>query len=352
MVNYNIFGNCDLLKEDETTYKNYLQMDKIMKKLFSIKNPRPIIDFLNSIYGDDISYNAEIKHSDKEIINKQYNTTKLISFYADMYITVIDNSKVYEYAIEFQTMFEKEIAIRIFRYSFERAVKIADYSKAKEIIKLKMPEPYIVILEEEPGLGDKIILEIEFGKKEKFSYDVKVLKYWNYDLERLYKENMYLLYPLQIFKLRKKMNKIYNYQKSEILKKQEMFILYDELKILIEKTLNAIDKAYEDDKIEITDYNEMNIVLENLNSYFLNMYGKYGDFEGEMNDMVKTFYDPRVEERGKIKGRLEGKLEEKKLVARNMLLEGESNEKIKRYTELSDEEIASVRKLIEINGKN
>ena len=60
-----------------------------MKKLFSIKNSRPIIDFLNSIYGDEISYKAEIKHSDKEIINKQYNTTKLISFYADMYITVI-----------------------------------------------------------------------------------------------------------------------------------------------------------------------------------------------------------------------------------------------------------------------
>ena len=60
-----------------------------------------------------------------------------------MYITITDSNEVYEYALEFQTVFDKEIAVRIFRYSFERAVKLADYSNAKEFIKLKMPEPLI-----------------------------------------------------------------------------------------------------------------------------------------------------------------------------------------------------------------
>lgn len=34
----------------------------------------------------------------------------------------------------------------------------------------------------------------------------------------------------------------------------------------LEKTLCAIDKKYEDDKIELTDYYEMNVIVENLNS--------------------------------------------------------------------------------------
>ena len=127
----------NLIKEDNESYKSYLQMDKVMKKLFSMKNPKPIIDFLNAIYGDQISYDAKITYSDKEIINTVEKSSKLISFYADMYVTVVEGNNVYEYAIEFQTVFDNEIAVRIFRYSFERAVKLADYSRSKQCIKLR-----------------------------------------------------------------------------------------------------------------------------------------------------------------------------------------------------------------------
>ena len=40
--------------------KEYLQMDEIMKKLFTLSNKIPIIDFLNAIYGDDLSYDAKL----------------------------------------------------------------------------------------------------------------------------------------------------------------------------------------------------------------------------------------------------------------------------------------------------
>jgi hypothetical protein len=226
-------------------------MDAIMKKLFSIRNPIPIIDFLNSIYKDNISYDAKISYSDKEIINKRDNSSKLISFYADMYITITDDNDAYEYALEFQTIFDKEIAIRVFRYSFERAVKLADYSMAKESIKLKMPEPYIILIEETEGVNDTIKLEMDFGKGVTLSYDIKVFKYWNYDLKKLYEENMYLLYPLQIFKLRKRMSEVSSGNRAEKIKESEMFKLYEEMMVILKNTLIAIDKAYENGKIEI-----------------------------------------------------------------------------------------------------
>ncbi|MFA9399348.1 MAG: hypothetical protein ACERKV_13925, partial [Clostridiaceae bacterium] len=98
-----------------------------------------------------------------------------------MYITIINKNDVYEYALEFQTIFDREIAVRIFRYSFERAVKLADYSKSKQSIKLKMPKPYIILLEETEEVNDTIKLEIEFSKDISFDYEIKILKYWTYD---------------------------------------------------------------------------------------------------------------------------------------------------------------------------
>ena len=47
----------------------------------------------------------------------------------------------------------------------------------------------------------------------------------------------------------------------------------------------------------------MNIIIDNLNCYFGDMYGKYGDIEEEVRFMVKSFYDPKVEEKGINKGR-------------------------------------------------
>ena len=282
MISYNFCTNLEVIKEDNEEFKTHLQMDEVMKKLFTIKNPRPIIDLLNAIYGDNISYDAKLSYHDKEIINKAEESSKLIRFYADMYITVVDGNNIYEYALEFQTVFDKEIAIRVFRYSFERAVKLADYSQSKECIKLKMPEPYIILIEEEDGVKDRIKLEIEFSKNVGFTYDIKVLRYWTYGLEQLYKENMYLLYPLQIFNLRKKMKQISNSNRTKEFKESQMLQLYEELKVLLEKTLKAIDKAYDDGKIDIDDYDTMNTVIENLNSYFLNMYGKYRNFDEEV----------------------------------------------------------------------
>ena len=118
---------------------------------------------------------------------------------------------------------------------------------------------------------------------------------------------MYLLYPLQLFKLRKGMERISISRKSEEQKQKEMVIIHDELKNTINKTLQAIDKAYYDGKINIEDYNEMNIIIENLNSYFADMYGKYGDIDEEVREMVKSFYDPKIEEKGRQEGRKEGR---------------------------------------------
>ncbi|AKN29968.1 hypothetical protein Ccar_03615 [Clostridium carboxidivorans P7] len=87
----------------------------------------------------------------------------------------------------------------------------------------------------------------------------------------------------------------------------------------------------------------MTSAIENINSYFLSMYGKYTNFDEEVKDMVKSFYDPKVEERGVQKGKMEEKIE----TAAEMIKEGEPIEKIKKYTKLDENKILELIKKIE-----
>ncbi|MBI6874912.1 hypothetical protein I6U51_19770 [Clostridium aciditolerans] len=129
-----------------------------------------------------------------------------------------------------------------------------------------------------------------------------------------------------------------------------MIDVYNELKIVIEDTLKAIDLSYNGNKITLEDYDEMTSTIENINSYFLGMYGKYTDFDEEVREMVKSFYDPKVEERGIEKGiergKIQGKIEEKIETATEMIKDGEPIEKIKKYTKLDENKILELIKQI------
>jgi hypothetical protein len=62
-----------------------------------------------------------------------------------------------------------------------------------------------------------------------FEFKIKVLRYWTNGMDRLYKENLYLLYPIYIFKLRKAMERVYRSKKSASHKKVLLENLHKEL---------------------------------------------------------------------------------------------------------------------------
>lgn len=206
---YNQSEDVLCLYEDNENYykpdkKLRIQLDGIVKRLFSLKNKIPIIDFLNAAYGDNISYDAKITYGDKEFSRINKSTRVIVNFFADMYINVDNGDKIYEYEIEFQTKYEKGLIIRMFRYGFERAVKLLDYNDyPNDIIEINVPEPYIIVIEEKEKTPDKLQLKINFPKSYSFTYSCNVFKYYEKDVEDLRDNNMYLLLPLSIVKIRK-----------------------------------------------------------------------------------------------------------------------------------------------------
>ncbi|PRR80191.1 hypothetical protein CLLI_05750 [Clostridium liquoris] len=64
---------------------------------------------------DNISYSAKITYGNREITSLDKEKVKFISFYSDMYIRVEDEERVLEYEIEFQTVYDNSMAIRMYR---------------------------------------------------------------------------------------------------------------------------------------------------------------------------------------------------------------------------------------------
>ncbi len=86
----------------------------------------------------------------------------------------------------------------------------------------------------------------------------------------------------------------------------------------------------------------MTIIMENINSYFLDMYGKYENIDEEVRVMVKSFYDPKVEERGIEKGIEKGEKNKAIEIAKN-LLDILDDETISMKTGLTIEEVKALR---------
>jgi hypothetical protein len=155
-----------VIKEEKAGYKSRVQLDEIMKKLFYIHNKRPIIDFLNSLFGDNIDYDAVLTYLNKEALNESiHKKSILVSHECDLLIRVDRNDKCFEYLLEFQTKNDKSIGIRLFRYSFELKVQNIKYL-SKEPMIIELPKPYIIVLEENKNVPEtyELILKTADGE--------------------------------------------------------------------------------------------------------------------------------------------------------------------------------------------
>jgi uncharacterized coiled-coil DUF342 family protein len=167
----------------------------------------------------------------------------------------------------------------------------------------------VIVLEENKNVPETYELILKTHTGEKLKYSSKVLKYCKHDLDNLYKNNMYLLFPLKVFGVRKKINKVkgmneYNPRFGVLIKE-----IRDDILKVIKEILEHIEVIYNENKIDAAEYNEFGVVISNLAMYLFQEIHRLEEIEEEVNTMVKTFYDPKVEARGVLKTKREDVLE-------------------------------------------
>ena len=311
-----------------------IQLDAMLKRLFTLENKIPIIDFLNAAYGDSISYEAKITYGDKEIINSSKGGNKFTKYFSDIYINVEDGKRSYEYEIEFQTKYEKGLVIRMFRYGFEGAVKSLNYKEIQDgFIEINFPEPYIIVVEQKGEVPEELKIRINIPKQGAFTYKCNVLRYYEKNIQDLINSNMYILLPISIITLRRQMERL---NKRNNLKEEDKEKVILELKDMTENILKNLDILYNKNKINLENYDVMVTIMENITSYLENNYWKFYGIEEDVSIMVKSFYDKKVEEKGIEKGIEKGEKKSNELLIRQI---------VKRFGDISDDIKNKIMKL-------
>ncbi len=185
------------------------------------------------------------------------------------------------------------------------------------------------------NIENQLKLKIVFPDYQEIIYTIDVIKYWEYTDEELKEKKMYPLIPLQLFNLRKELEKAHN--KNDLNKIKE---LSKHAKNLAEKLARESVKLFEEDEILGEDFHKMLLAIQNLIEYLNRNYMKDENIENEVNKMTKTLYDPEVEKRGIEKGIEKGI----KSAIEKLLLSGMEAEKI---ASILDVDICLVREISE-----
>ena len=122
------------------------------------------------------------------------------------------NSDKVSYHIEFQTKNDNTMVIRMFEYGFRKGKEQErSINKVKEDTRtIYFPKQKVIFFEENKNIKNQLKLKIIFRDEKEIIYTVDVMKYWEYSDEQLREKKMYPLIPLQLFKLRKELEKTYN----------------------------------------------------------------------------------------------------------------------------------------------
>lgn len=334
-----------------TKYDNSISLDEVMKSLFSVSK-KPLIHLINGLFNEDYNPdNVEIKPINgefpKENFDCENNMFNLSIIRGDFCIDIVDksNNSEYKYHVEFQTKNDTTMIIRMFEYGFNHAKQQSNSEDEYDTI--YFPRQHVIFVEENREIKDVLKLKVVFPDGQIVKYTVPVTQYWKYNSQDLVDRGMYVLIPLQLFKLRKSLESIKGRKKTTDSEKTAL---------LNEKAREAVQLAYEvshlassllkEDLIIGLDLDKILSAVENLIAYLNRNYLYNSEIESEVRTMTKSLYDPVVEKQGIEKGVEKGKKE----VAKKAIRKGMSNEDIKDLTDLSLEDIQKIRE--ELNSSN
>ncbi|MGL5677630.1 MAG: hypothetical protein ACRDDX_14570 [Cellulosilyticaceae bacterium] len=320
----------DVLKKEK------VKLDEVLKFLFSTSN-KVLVKLLNGIFDEDF----DTDEVDLAVSNNEFVEDDLGILRGDIFFDLInrDCNKV-SYHIEFQTKNDSTMVIRMFEYGFKKGKEQARLGKveAQEAHTIYFPKQKVIFFEENEKIKDVLQLRIVFPDFQEVTYKVDVIKYWEYTDEELREKKMYPLMPLQLFNLRKELEKAHQKQDVEGIKRLSV-----QAKELATKLAYESKTLFESDELLGEDFHKMLLAIQNLIEYFNRNYFKNDILEEEVSTMTKTLYDPEVERRGIEKGMEKGEHLKAVEIARNLLKMDMEIDKIMQVTNLSKEEVLALQ---------
>jgi hypothetical protein len=279
-----------------------VKMDEILKQLFQVSN-NVLVVMLNSLFGKDI----DPEKTEVEISNNEFVTEELGLLRGDLFLTLTNSEKKNRFHIEFQTIQDRGMVIRMFEYGFHKARELASLKEEEETV-IFIPEQIVIFVEEHESVRDELKMRLVFPEDQEMVYRVPVIKYWQFDCQELLQRKLYPLLPLQIFKLRRELEKLKRQKDAT----EKMLAGMSKVKKMAEKVAVEAKLLYDCETIPGEDLHRILVAVESLFEYLNLKYAGITKLTEEVHQMVKTLYDPEVEKKGIKKGFEKGQLQAKR----------------------------------------
>lgn len=230
--------------------------DKKIKELYE-KCPRLVILSINSIFKKDHKEDAELLYLDKEQVSE--NET-----FMDLLLEV----EGCKYHFEFQLL-EGNMAIRMYEYSVKETIRELEHASnqqeneniRKYEIEVIMPSQAVIFLAGN-NKEDKIVVHLTLPDGQKIDYTLPCISA-SISIEKLIKNNLYILIPFQQVQLNNRMNHISKCKKaakSEIA--QKLYIFHQDMK-------KSLEKLYEDAIISLVEFETLIETFSDVEGYLV-----------------------------------------------------------------------------------
>ncbi|MDR1175659.1 MAG: hypothetical protein LBK83_09365, partial [Treponema sp.] len=259
--------------------------------------------------------------------------------YSDILIVI---GGIHQYHLEAQIQDDKHMALRIFEYGFQYALR--NKTEYKGLLTLSMPRSCVIYLTAGTKKSKQPSFRILFPDGSTHIYKTRAFYLLNHDIKELEERKMVILLPFYILKLRKAVEKAGNHKKLKELSK--------EAAAMVDEILKSAERS---EKRGILNTEELRLLIELLDRLYTEVYRNYVEFkEADMRlqDIIMT----RVEEaearkEAEMEARLEAEMEAKeeltkarleertREIARNMKKIGLSAEQIAQVSGFSAKEI-------------
>ena len=186
------------MKEQE----NRVHLDEILKHLFDCSQ-NVLVNMMNGLFHENFDASlTEVTFESNEFVSDAYDILR-----GDLFLKIIQNEKPNHYHIELQTLNDATMLIRLFEYGFRSAKQYAKVKTRDETV-IYIPKQLVIFVEENSRIQNELKMRLIFPDGQEIKYVVPVLKNWEYNDKRLIEQKLYPLLPLQVFKLRHKMERL------------------------------------------------------------------------------------------------------------------------------------------------
>jgi transcriptional regulator NrdR family protein len=276
-----------------------------------------IITFVNALFKTSHPANSRV-----EFPNTVTVTSDLKQIISD--IEILINGK-HHYHMEAQVDNDLNIALRMFEYGYQRGLKSRTADKSG-VITVRLPKARVLYWETTKNAPDWAVLRLVFPDDTVHEYKIETFKVLNHTIGDLAKKKLLLLLPFSILKLRKQVEAAKTSQKRRELS--------DDVAATLKQVFQTLDAA---EKAAILTKADKEAILDQVDILFAQIYEPFTEFK-EVTKMVDTIILSRVE-----KAELKAELNNSLKIAKNLLSDGDSPEKVARNTGLP---LAKVKALL------